>query len=147
VANGGWFAIGRAIAVRTDCMIDEVRGFAKRSKDAARASRLLAIAAVLEGATRENAARIGGMDRQTLRDWVIRCNYLTALGRSANSKVSRRFGPLTAPGPPTSCTDGREETTNQAGSSGAASRSASSSIALLSSSMRRSLGHLVAAAP
>jgi transposase len=34
----------------------------------------LAIAAVIEGATRENAAGIGGMDRQTLRDWVIRYN-------------------------------------------------------------------------
>src|SRR5262249_27185566 len=36
--------------------------------------RLLAIAAVLDGASREEAARIGGMDRQTLRDWVIRLN-------------------------------------------------------------------------
>jgi Winged helix-turn helix len=35
---------------------------------------LLAIAAVLDGASRTEAARIGGMDRQTLRDWVIRFN-------------------------------------------------------------------------
>ena len=34
--------------------------------------RLLAIAAVLDGASRTEAAKIGGMDRQTLRDWVIR---------------------------------------------------------------------------
>ena len=47
----------------------EVRRFA-----AAQARRLLAIAAVLDGASREEAARIGGMDRQTLRDWVIRFN-------------------------------------------------------------------------
>ena len=66
--------MGQAISARTDYAIDEVRGFAKRSKDAAQARRRLAIAAVLEGATRENAARIGGMDRQTLRDWVIRFN-------------------------------------------------------------------------
>src|SRR6266498_1898547 len=33
-----------------------------------------AIAAVLDGASREDAAKIGGMDRQTLRDWVIRFN-------------------------------------------------------------------------
>jgi putative transposase len=32
----------------------------------------LAIAAVLDGSWREEAAKIGGMDRQTLRDWVIR---------------------------------------------------------------------------
>ena len=34
----------------------------------------LAIAAVLDGASREEAALVGGMDRQTLRDWVIRFN-------------------------------------------------------------------------
>jgi transposase len=43
-------------------------------KNAAQARRLLAIAAVLDGATREEAAKIGVMDRQTLRDWVIRFN-------------------------------------------------------------------------
>jgi transposase-like protein len=32
----------------------------------------LAIAAVLNGASRQDAAKAGGMDRQTLRDWVIR---------------------------------------------------------------------------
>ena len=43
-------------------------------RDAGQARRLLAIAAVLDGASREEAAKIGGMDRQTLRDWVIRFN-------------------------------------------------------------------------
>jgi transposase len=37
-------------------------------------ARLLAIASVLDGASREDAAKIGGMDRQTPRDWVIRFN-------------------------------------------------------------------------
>ena len=46
----------------------------QRAKDAAQARRLLAVAAVLDGASREEAAKIGGMDRQTLRDWVIRFN-------------------------------------------------------------------------
>ena len=66
--------MGRAIAVRTDFTAGEVRRFAKRAKDAAQARRLLAIAAVLDGASREDAAKLGGMDRQTLRDWVIRFN-------------------------------------------------------------------------
>ena len=66
--------MGQAIAVRTDFTAGEVRQFAKRAKDAAQARRLLAIAAVLDGALREDAAKIGGMDRQTLRDWVIRFN-------------------------------------------------------------------------
>src|SRR5213083_3296736 len=66
--------MGHAIAVRTDFTAGEVRRFAKRAKDVAQARRLLAIAAVLDGASREDAAKIGGMDRQTLRDWVIRFN-------------------------------------------------------------------------
>src|SRR5437870_12200710 len=66
--------MGQAITVRTDYSSSEVRRFAKRAKDAAQARRLLAIAAVLDGAPRTEAATIGGMDRQTLRDWVIRFN-------------------------------------------------------------------------
>jgi len=66
--------MGRAIAVRTDYTSNEVRRIARRVKNAAQARRLLAIAAVLDGATREEAAKIGVMDRQTLRDWVIRFN-------------------------------------------------------------------------
>ena len=57
--------MGQAIPVRTDYTAGEVRRFAQRAKDAAQARRLLAIAAVLEGASREEAAKIGGMDRQT----------------------------------------------------------------------------------
>src|SRR6266853_560080 len=67
-------AMGRAIAVRTDDTAGEVRRLTKRVKDAAQARRLLAIAAVLDGASRTEAAKIGGMNRQTLRDWVIRFN-------------------------------------------------------------------------
>jgi transposase len=66
--------MGRAIAVKTDYSGAEVRRLAKRTKDAAQARRLLAIAAILDGASREEAANTGGMDRQTLRDWVIRFN-------------------------------------------------------------------------
>src|SRR5512137_1813124 len=66
--------MGQAIAVRSGYTSSEVRQLAKRAKDAAQARRLLAIAAVLDGASRADAARIGGMDRQTLRDWVIRFN-------------------------------------------------------------------------
>jgi hypothetical protein len=66
--------MGHAIPVRMDYTAGEVRRLAQRAKDAAQARRLLAIAAVLEGALREETAKIGGMDRQTLRDWVIRFN-------------------------------------------------------------------------
>jgi transposase len=47
---------------------------AKGSKDANQSRRLLSLAAVLDGMSRADAARIGGMDRQTLRDWVHRFN-------------------------------------------------------------------------
>jgi transposase len=67
-------AMGQAVPVRTDYTAGEVRRVAKRAKDAAQARRLLAIAAVLDGSSRSEAAEIGGMDRQTLRDWVIRFN-------------------------------------------------------------------------
>jgi transposase len=63
-----------AIAVRDDFEAEELRVFARGVKDANQARRLLAIAAILDGMDREEAARIGGMDRQTLRDWVHRFN-------------------------------------------------------------------------
>src|SRR5215475_15693263 len=66
--------MGQAIAVTRDFTSEEVRQLAKRAKDAAQARRLLAMAAVLDGASRAEAAKAGGMDRQTLRDWVIRFN-------------------------------------------------------------------------
>src|SRR5271168_4588058 len=52
----------------------EGRRLAKRARDVGQARRLLAIAAVLDGASRAEAAKVGGMDRQTLRDWVVRFN-------------------------------------------------------------------------
>jgi hypothetical protein len=79
--------MARAIPLRTDYTAGEVRRFAKYAKDAAQARRLLAIAAVLDGASREDAAKIGGMDRQTLRDWVIRFNEQ---GRMVSPTYPRR---------------------------------------------------------
>jgi transposase len=66
--------MGQAVPVRTDYTAGEVRRFAKGAKDPGQARRLLALAAVLEGGSRKEAAKLGGMDRQTLRDWVIRFN-------------------------------------------------------------------------
>ena len=51
-----------------------LRSAASGSDDANVTRRLLAIALVLEGRTRTEAAQTCGMDRQTLRDWVIRYN-------------------------------------------------------------------------
>jgi transposase len=62
------------VTIRTDFSASELRRFAACSKDANQSRRLLSLAAVLDGMGRADAARIGGMDRQTLRDWVHRFN-------------------------------------------------------------------------
>ena len=64
-----------AIAItRTDLSAEELRAAARGTKDGYQARRLLALALVLDGASRMAAARAAGMDRQTLRDWVHRYN-------------------------------------------------------------------------
>ena len=63
-----------AVKLRTDFSAAELRRLAKGSKDANQIRRLLLLAAVRDGMNREDAARMGGMDRQTLRDWVHRFN-------------------------------------------------------------------------
>jgi transposase len=59
---------------RTDLDSKDLRAAAARSQEAAAARRMLALALVLEGHNRTQAARAAGMDRQTLRDWVHRYN-------------------------------------------------------------------------
>jgi transposase len=59
---------------RRELSPEELRQEARRTKESDQARRLLAVALVMEGATRTEAARITGMERQTLRDWVIRYN-------------------------------------------------------------------------
>jgi transposase len=62
------------IPLRADFDAAGLRTVARRSKDAAQARRLLALAAVYDGATRTEAARIGGVTLQIVRDWVLRFN-------------------------------------------------------------------------
>lgn len=62
------------IDLREDYDAQGLRQLAKRSQDNRQTRRLLALAAVYDGMSREAAASIGGMDRQTLRDWVHRFN-------------------------------------------------------------------------
>lgn len=67
--------MGSAVKVaRADHTAADLRGLAARTRDVAQSRRLLAIAMVLEGCSRLDAARQAGMDRQTLRDWVHRYN-------------------------------------------------------------------------
>jgi hypothetical protein len=59
---------------RTEYTALELRGLSSRCADGAQVRRILAIAMVLEGRSRTEAAELNGMDRQTLRDWVHRYN-------------------------------------------------------------------------
>ena len=66
--------MGASIELRRDYGPQDLRDLARRSKVANQSRRLLALAAVLDEHRRAAAAKIGGMDRQTLRDWVHRFN-------------------------------------------------------------------------
>ena len=63
-----------AIVIRKDFPSAELRRLARSSKDGQQVRRLLALAALIDGANRTKAAKAGGMERQTLRDWVHRFN-------------------------------------------------------------------------
>src|ERR1700685_2555913 len=63
-----------AVRLREDYSAAELRALARRSKNVNQSRRLLSLAAVRDGMDRGAAAKIGGMDRQTLRDWVHRFN-------------------------------------------------------------------------
>ena len=62
------------VALRSDFAGPQLRVLAKRTKQAAFARRLLALAEIYDSGTRSAAARIGGVGLQTVRDWVLRFN-------------------------------------------------------------------------
>ena len=63
-----------SLPIRSDLSSTELRRLAKAERDGRVSRRMLAIANALDGMSRAEAARLAGMDRQTLRDWVIRYN-------------------------------------------------------------------------
>jgi len=80
-----------AVAItRQDVSVRDLRREAGRTRDAKAARRMLAIACVVEGQSREDAAKCCGMDRQTLRDWVHRFN---ADGLAGLANLPRQNGP------------------------------------------------------
>ena len=62
------------IPLRADFDAPDLRTAARKTKDATQARRLLALAAIYDGASRTEAARIGGVTLQIVRDWVLRFN-------------------------------------------------------------------------
>ncbi len=59
-----------AIGVRSDYTSVDLRQFARRSGDPAQVRRLLAVALILDGGSRSEAAKVAGITLQTVRDWV-----------------------------------------------------------------------------
>ena len=90
-----------AVRLREDYSAAELRSLARRSKNVNQSRRLLSLAAVRDGMDRGSAAKIGGMDRQTLRDWVHRWQgrvqrASSTTGRRVPSHVFRRSNGLSS---------------------------------------------------
>jgi transposase len=88
MADEGRFAM--PIALRADYDAARLRGLARKTKDGPQARRLLALAAIYDGATRTQAAGIGGVTLQIVRDWVMKFN-----GSGPDGLIDRK-----APGQP-----------------------------------------------
>ena len=74
---------------RTEYTAAELRSVSGRCSDGAQVRRILALAMVLEGRSRTLAAELGGMKRQTLRDWVHRYNALGVEGLKSRRPPGR----------------------------------------------------------
>jgi hypothetical protein len=84
---------------RGDFTASDLRGFAKETKDGPQARRLLALAAIYDGAPRSEAAKIGGVGLQIIRDWVLRFN-----ARGPDGLLNRK-----SPGQPSKLSDAQRE--------------------------------------
>ena len=62
------------IPLRADFDASAMRSCARKTKDGPQARRLLALAAIYDGATRTEAAKIGDVTLQIVRDWVVKFN-------------------------------------------------------------------------
>ncbi len=84
------------IKLREDYSGVDLRVLASKSRDAKQTRRLMALAGVADGLSRSDAAAVGLMDRQTLRDWVHRFNELGPDGlidRNSTGPGSKLTGP------------------------------------------------------
>jgi transposase len=66
--------MGSAVALRSDFTGARLLALARSSRDGKQVRRLLALATIYEGGTRSDAAQLGGVGLQTVRDWVLRFN-------------------------------------------------------------------------
>lgn len=66
--------MGAALSLREDYSSDDLKRLARASRDANQTRRLLALSVIYDGGRRSEAAQIGGVGRQIVRDWVERFN-------------------------------------------------------------------------
>jgi transposase len=89
--------LGAALEIRTDLASPaRLRALARRERNPRMATRMLAIASALEGKSRAEAARLAGMERQALRDAVVRYNA-EGLGGLRDRQKPGRCPALTEP--------------------------------------------------
>lgn len=82
--------MGAPVAItRDDFTAAELRGASSKCTDGAQVRRILALALVLEGRPRREAAVLNGMDRQTLSDWVHRYNAEGIIGLKSRKSPGR----------------------------------------------------------
>jgi transposase len=96
-ANNRIFVVAAPLALRSDFTAADLRRHARQSRDANQARRLLALATIYEGGSRSDAARIGGVGLQIVRDWVVRFN-----ASAVDGLIDRK-----APGPSPRLNDGQ----------------------------------------
>jgi transposase len=81
--------MGTALAIRDDLTPEALRRHARHEPNRRAALRALAIANALEGMDRAQAARLAGMERQALRDAVVRYNAEGLAGLHDRPKPGR----------------------------------------------------------
>lgn len=81
--------MGAALATRDDLTPEALRRHARQEPNRRAALRMLAVASALEGMSRAEAARLAGMERQALRDAVVRYNAEGLAGLHDRPKPGR----------------------------------------------------------
>ena len=87
--------MGRAISLREDFDGLALRRLAKASKDAGQSRRLLALAEIYDGGRRTDAARLGDVGLQVIRDWVLRFNAHGPAGQMTARRRANRASLMT----------------------------------------------------
>lgn len=92
--------MGSAVSLREDFDAERLRRLARQTTDAAQARRLLALASIYDGGSRSNAARLGSVTLQIVRDWVLRFNAHGRADQRQGSWAQITVGRYSAGGAP-----------------------------------------------